>query len=491
MRRRIGSGAFATVWLAYDDQLDSTVAVKVLADNWTEDAHVRRRFLEEGRYLRRVESPHVVSVYDAGELDDGRPYLVMTYADRGTLADRLEVGPLSTAESLQVVREAATGLQALHDRDIIHRDVKPANLLFRGLGSGLGTAGSVRVMLGDLGLGKALDTSSRLTIVGGTPSFVAPEQAAGESPDPRADQYSLASLTYLLLTGRPAYRHASLSAAAEPGPVPPLTDEARSWDPAVEDVVRRGLAPEREDRFDDVTGYAEALAAAVTRQTGVSSGSGAPRTGLVGTDASARSRERSTMTTASTPRPDPAPGPVRESARRRGRSVAVVAGLLALVIGSAVGYAVEQRVRGDVEVLDSSRLLSVRVPDAWDAHVRRGDWQPPGSTGEYPALSVGTQPDWVRSEGTGQGVFLGVEPGRDLPAQLPQHPECGAFGPLSDDPTRGRPTLTQVWSDCPGGLRVERLVQVNAGTQLRVQARTPDRATAARVLASVRSRSLT
>ena len=87
VRRRIGSGGFATVWLAYDEQLDSPVAVKVLADNWTEDHPVRQRFLEEGRYLRKVESPHVVSVYDAGELDDGRPYLVMAYADQGTLAD--------------------------------------------------------------------------------------------------------------------------------------------------------------------------------------------------------------------------------------------------------------------------------------------------------------------------------------------------------------------------------------------------------------------
>ncbi len=91
MRRRIGSGAFATVWLAYDEHLDSPVAIKVLADNWTGDLHIRQRFLEEGRFLRKVESPHVVTVYDAGELADDRPYLVMAYADQGTLADRLEL----------------------------------------------------------------------------------------------------------------------------------------------------------------------------------------------------------------------------------------------------------------------------------------------------------------------------------------------------------------------------------------------------------------
>ena len=95
VRRRIGSGGFATVWLAYDEQLDSPVAIKVLAENWTEDSHVRQRFLEEGRYLRKVESPHVVSVYDAGSLEDDRPYLVMSYADQGTLADRLEADGLT------------------------------------------------------------------------------------------------------------------------------------------------------------------------------------------------------------------------------------------------------------------------------------------------------------------------------------------------------------------------------------------------------------
>ncbi|WP_258017124.1 serine/threonine-protein kinase [Nocardioides marinisabuli] len=209
VRRRIGSGGFATVWLAYDEHLDSPVAVKVLADNWTDDAQVRRRFLEEGRYLRRVESPHVVGVYDAGELDDGRPYLVMSYADQGTLADRLEIDGLTPAQSLEIVRQVGAGLTALHARDILHRDVKPANVLFRTV------EGEVRAMLGDLGLGKALDVSSRLTMVAGSPSYVAPEQARAEAPDARADQYSLGAVAYLLLAGRPAFSHASLRAAAD------------------------------------------------------------------------------------------------------------------------------------------------------------------------------------------------------------------------------------------------------------------------------------
>ena len=257
VRRRIGSGGFATVWLAYDEQLDSPVAIKVLADNWTEDHQIRQRFLEEGRYLRKVESPHVVSVYDAGELDDGRPYLVMSFADQGTLADRLEVEGLTPAQAMEVVRQVGDGLQALHDRGILHRDVKPANVLFRTVeGSGGHT---VRAMVGDLGLGKALDMSSRLTMVAGTPTYVAPEQAAAESPDARADQYSLAALAYLLLTGRPPFTHTSLSDAKNPGALPPVSTPDRPFPPEVERVLRRGLARDREDRFPSVTAFVAAL----------------------------------------------------------------------------------------------------------------------------------------------------------------------------------------------------------------------------------------
>ncbi|MBO0841968.1 MAG: protein kinase, partial [Nocardioides sp.] len=104
VQRRLGAGGFATVWLAYDEKLDSNVAIKVLADNWASDPGVARRFIDEGRYLRRVESQHVVSVYDAGELADGRPYLVMTYADQGTLADRLDMHTMGGSVDIRQAR---------------------------------------------------------------------------------------------------------------------------------------------------------------------------------------------------------------------------------------------------------------------------------------------------------------------------------------------------------------------------------------------------
>jgi eukaryotic-like serine/threonine-protein kinase len=258
VRRRIGSGGFATVWLAYDEQLDSPVAIKVLAENWTEDGHVRQRFLEEGRYLRKVESPHVVTVYDAGSLEDDRPYLVMSYADQGTLADRLEGEGLTVTQACEVVRQVGEGLHALHRRGVLHRDIKPANVLFRTVDpEHEGTV--VRAMVGDLGLGKALDVSSRLTMIAGTPSFVAPEQAQGEHLDARADQYSLAALTYLLLAGRPPYAHSTLAAAASPAPAAPLSTPERRFPPEVEAVVMRGLARDRNDRWPDVLTYVAEL----------------------------------------------------------------------------------------------------------------------------------------------------------------------------------------------------------------------------------------
>ena len=257
MRRRIGSGAFATVWLAHDEHLDSPVAIKVLAENWTGDLHIRQRFVEEGRFLRKVESPHVVSVYDAGELADDRPYLVMAYADQGTLADRLELGPLEPGQALTVITQVGQGLTALHDRGVLHRDVKPANVLFRTIENGRGA--HVVAMVGDLGLGKAMDMSSRLTMVGGTPTYVAPEQALGEALDPRADQFSLAALSYFLLAGRQPFDHKSLAAAEDPAPPPPMG----IGNEQAEEVVRRALSKDRADRFDDVESFTSALTEAL------------------------------------------------------------------------------------------------------------------------------------------------------------------------------------------------------------------------------------
>ncbi|MGA8846005.1 MAG: serine/threonine-protein kinase [Nocardioides sp.] len=491
VRRRIGSGGFATVWLAYDEQLDAPVAVKVLADNWTEDHQVRTRFIEEGRYLRRVESPHVVSVYDAGELEDGRPYLVMSYADQGTLADRLEVAGMTVAQGLEVVRQVASGLQALHDRGILHRDVKPANVLFRTVDPGSGDT-ELRAMLGDLGLGKAVDASSRLTMIAGTPSFVAPEQAQGESPDARADQYSLAVLTFLLLGGRTPWTHASLSSAADPPPPPPLSAPGREFPAAVEDVVRRALARERDERWPSVTAYAAALAAALADTTAIEE-LGGSASGWLGVDRDlTQPGARPTLPPISAPLPDlvepDLPEPRRRWLRRAGLAVLLMVGASAVLGAGAVGgYLLQERVEKPVDAIveDDTGTIRVTVPATWDGARSTASWMPPnvGEGRELPALSVGTSADWATVEGAAEGIFVGVLPGTELPEQVPQHLECAT----ASDPVMSTSgdSVTVVFSGCPAGFVVERVVQVNRSQLLWVQIRSDDRPTANRVLSGV------
>jgi eukaryotic-like serine/threonine-protein kinase len=474
VRRRIGSGGFATVWLAYDEQLDSPVAIKVLADNWTEDSHVRRRFVEEGRFLRKVDTPHVVGVHDAGELDDGRPYLVMTYADQGTLADRLAQGPLSAEQGIDIIRQIGLGLTALHRRDVLHRDVKPQNVLFRTDDTQADEHGQedVRAMLGDLGLGKSLDMSSRLTMIAGTPSFVAPEQARGESLDARADQFSLGALTYLVLTGRPPYGHASLAAAAEPGPPPPMGTPNRPYPKELERVVARALAADREDRWPDVRSYVDALTDAASGKAVP----GAPPRDL-------RDPELTAVGARPSPRPaKPTDVDSASPARGKRRWPLVVVALVALVGAAGAAYQLEQRWDPIRTVTDLDGNISVEVPRSWETSVTRNGWTPDGQTLAFPAVTIG-------GVGDEPGVFAGLMPGGKLPEQMPGHPECRDVEPTVFGDVAGRRARTVFYTGCPGVI-VERVVRVTTNRWLWVQVRSDDQATANRVLDGIATHGL-
>jgi len=474
VRRRIGSGGFATVWLCYDEQLDSPVAVKVLADNWTDDNHVRGRFLEEGRLLRKIDSPHVVPVYDAGELEDGRPYLVMAYADQGNLADRLTAGPLPLGQAMAVIRQVGAGLGALHQRGFLHRDLKPANVLFRTVDDP--DEPHVRAMVGDLGLGKAFDASSRLTMIGGTPSYVSPEQARGEGLDPRSDQYSLGVLAYQLLAGQTPYSHASLAAATDPGPPPAMPDDLP---PGIEDAVLRALARDRDRRWSTVSAFVSAL----TSVAGEPPVGALPRSWI----------PADPVRTQPAPRPVPGPiAPVSGSAtevrsatvsRRRRRWPWLVAALAALVGGGVAGYLAHDRVSPTATLTDGT--LTVDVPREWVRHSEVGSWRPPHVDEDFAAISAGELAGWNANGSDAAGVFVGLMPGTQMPEQMPGHPECGDPEDPNHSTVNGDPAITIAYPSCPGGVTVERVLQVSQSQLLWVQVRAATRGAANRVLDDV------
>ncbi|MFJ9626228.1 serine/threonine-protein kinase [Streptomyces sp. NPDC101175] len=251
---RLGAGSFATVWKAYDPELDTDVAVKVLADNWASNADVRQRFLTEARLLRKISDPRVVRVHDVGVQDD-RPYFVMDYVRGGTLAEK--VGHCEPAEALRLAAEAGYAVQVLHDSGVVHRDIKPSNLLL----DTAGTPAAVRVA--DLGSAKQLADASGLTVTTGTPAYMAPEQAFQTGGfDGRADVYALGVVTYELLTGRKPFgsggRATLLMAPTSPATLPTLPGELGVPN-GIDALLSAALSVDPEDRPPTAQAFADAL----------------------------------------------------------------------------------------------------------------------------------------------------------------------------------------------------------------------------------------
>lgn len=314
--RRLGTGAFATVWLGHDDEFDIDVAIKVLAENWAEQVDVRDRFVTEARLLRRIPDDRVVHVHDIGTLPDGRPYFVMDHADAGTLADLVK-RRLDPPDALRLGAELARAVQVLHDHGYLHRDLKPANLLLTRR-----IDGGIRLVIADLGMAKALVEASAVTMTGGTPSYMAPEQAHGQSGlDERADVYGVAAVTYALVTGKPPYEnHDGVAGVAlrDPALIPPPVAATSKLPAEVDEVFAAALAYSPTDRPS-----AAALAADLTRLA----------------DGHPKPAPAPTPIPAPVVNPAPAPAPVvladepTAPAVRRGLSPG---GLIALALGVAV-----------------------------------------------------------------------------------------------------------------------------------------------------------
>jgi serine/threonine protein kinase len=193
----------ATVYLAHDEELDRPVALKILADNLAGDTTFRDRFEREARLAARLSHPNVVRVFDVGE-SDGRPFIVMEYVEGDTLAAELgRHGPLPPDRAVDLALQICSGLEAAHASGLVHRDVKPRNLLLR-------PDGVLKIV--DFGIARAAE-STRLTEIGtilGTAAYLAPEQAEGAEATPAADLYSVGAVLYELLTGRVPYTATSL-----------------------------------------------------------------------------------------------------------------------------------------------------------------------------------------------------------------------------------------------------------------------------------------
>jgi eukaryotic-like serine/threonine-protein kinase len=254
IERTLGRGGMAVVYLAQDEELARPVAVKVLADELVGDDAFRRRFVREARLAARLSHPNAVQVYDAAQ-DGERPFIVMEYVDGETLAERLARGPLPPAEATRIALQLCSALEDAHRAGLVHRDLKPQNVLLRDDGT---------AKLADFGIARAAE-ESRVTQAGallGTAAYLAPEQATGAEATPASDLFSLGVVLYESLTGRLPHEIHSLADLGRAEPVVPVRDLAPDVPVTIEDAVMRCLALTPEYRPASAAELAAELAGA-------------------------------------------------------------------------------------------------------------------------------------------------------------------------------------------------------------------------------------
>jgi len=266
IERLIGRGGMSVVYLSEHIRLKRKAALKLLSPELAEDPTFRARFVSEWERLAQLDHPNIIPVFEAGETD-GLLYIAMRYVRTTDLKGLLEQeGRLDPERAMRIVSQTASALDAAHEQDLVHRDVKPANIL---VAIGGGPEGSDHVYLSDFGLTKHTQSQSGLTQTGhfmGTIDYVAPEQISGKGVDGRTDQYALACVLYQCLTGQVPFPRDEETAAlfAHLQDAPPRTTDLRpELPPGIDDAIGRALSKDKEDRFDSCTDFARAARGAL------------------------------------------------------------------------------------------------------------------------------------------------------------------------------------------------------------------------------------
>jgi serine/threonine protein kinase len=251
----LGRGGTAEVYKAFHPALKREVALKVLLQEVSTDHDWVRRFRQEAELLGRLDHPHILPIYDAGE-HDGRPFLVMKYiVDTTTLRSQLQGNPWPLNRVVKVVTQVADALDAAHKAGVVHRDIKPSNIL---------VTPDLRCSVFDFGIAKPCrrgDTTTGSDLIVGTPEFMSPEQCKGDRIDQRSDVYSLGVVTYQMLTGHVPFSAETavgilMKHLTEPLPIPPA---GVALPPAVNGVLRKAMARDPNERFSSAGEFAQSL----------------------------------------------------------------------------------------------------------------------------------------------------------------------------------------------------------------------------------------
>ncbi len=406
----------ATVFLASDPLIGRDIAVKVLPREFLHDPNFRGRFQREARTIAMLEHPAIVPIYDFGE-QDGQPYLVMRYMKGGTLGDRIKGGPLPIAEAAEVLKRIGSALDHARGRGVIHRDLKPGNILFDDVG---------RAFLSDFGIVKLAQSTATFTggSIVGTPAYMSPEQVHGDKDiDGRSDIYTLGVILFEMLTGQMPYRAdtpAKLMMAHVLNPVPRIMDVRPDLPNGTNNVLSKALAKSPDERYstaedlsaalDDTLGGRSPIQATVLDLPGQST---ADNAALPSAPPSIQGHGPSIQSSMAQSRAATAPPiarerPARERAASKGGAsriligVAALAGILALCCG---GFFLYSYLFGDeLPGVDASGTATADALILVDDGTPQAD----GTPGQAVTPETAATPDSAATEAASTSVALGA-----------------------------------------------------------------------------------